>query len=221
MSKSRFMLGALIAGLAASLFAQEPVPPRVALLATTLNADSEKFLELATAELTARGGFELVERQAIRQVLGEQAELLLYLAARAEHVRTVVRPALAAGQIVLCDRFCDSTLVYQSMVRGLPLATVQAANDFATGGLAPDLTFLFDADPLLLQARLGKRGGADRMEKEGLAFQQAVRQGFLTLAAHCPARIVTLDASRSEEEVFAAMKAAWIAFEAGKRGGSE
>ncbi len=154
-------------------------------------------------------------------VLGEQAELLLYLAARAEHVRTVVRPALAAGQIVLCDRFCDSTLVYQSMVRGLPLATVQAANDFATGGLAPDLTFLFDADPLLLQARLGKRGGADRMEKEGLAFQQAVRQGFLTLAAHCPARIVTLDASRSEEEVFAAMKAAWIAFEAGKRGGSE
>lgn len=154
-------------------------------------------------------------------VLGEQAELLLYLAARAEHVRTVVRPALAAGKIVLCDRFCDSTLVYQSMVRGLPLATVQAANDFATGGLAPDLTFLFDADPLLLQARLGKRGGADRMEKEGLAFQQAVRQGFLTLAAHCPARIVTLDASRSEEEVFAAMKAAWIAFEAGKRGGSE
>ena len=154
-------------------------------------------------------------------VLGEQAELLLYLAARAEHVRTVVRPALAAGQIVLCDRFCDSTLVYQSMVRGLPLATVQAANDFATGGLAPDLTFLVDADPLLLQARLGKRGGADRMEKEGLAFQQAVRQGFLTLAAHCPARIVTLDASRSEEEVFAAMKAVWIAFEAGKRGGSE
>ena len=73
MSKSRFMLGALIAGLAASLFAQEPVPPRVALLATTLNADSEKFLELATAELTARGGIELVERQAIRQVLGEQA----------------------------------------------------------------------------------------------------------------------------------------------------
>ena len=73
MSKSRFMLGALIAGLAASLFAQEPVPPREALLATTLNADSEKFLELATAELTARGGIELVERQAIRQVLGEQA----------------------------------------------------------------------------------------------------------------------------------------------------
>ena len=73
MSKSRFMLGALIAGLAASLFAQEPVPPRVALLATTLNADSEKFLDVATAELTARGGIELVERQAIRQVLGEQA----------------------------------------------------------------------------------------------------------------------------------------------------
>ncbi|HRT05645.1 MAG TPA: hypothetical protein P5204_08105 [Kiritimatiellia bacterium] len=73
MSKSRFMLGALIAGLAASLFAQEPVPPRVALLATTLNADSEKFLDVATAELTARGGLELVERQAIRQVLGEQA----------------------------------------------------------------------------------------------------------------------------------------------------
>ncbi len=149
--------------------------------------------------------------------LGERAELLLYLAARAEHVRTVVRPALEAGHIVLCDRFCDSTLVYQSMVRGLPLETVQATNDFATGGLGPDLTFLFDADPVLLQARMGKRGGQDRMEQEGLAFQQAVRSGFLTLAARFPARIVTLDAGRGEDEVFLAMTAAWEAFLAQKK----
>ena len=92
MNKSRFMLGALTAGLAASLFAQTPVSPRVALLATTLNEDSEKYLDVATAELTARGGIELVERQAIRQVLGEQALALQQDAS-----------GVAAGQLLRAD----------------------------------------------------------------------------------------------------------------------
>lgn len=144
--------------------------------------------------------------------LGDRGELLLYLAARAEHVRMVVQPALERGVTVLCDRFCDSTLVYQSMVRGLPMETVLAVNDFATGGLTPDLTFLFDAEPTLLAQRMGQRGGSDRMEQEGLAFQQAVRQGFLTLAAHFPERIVTLDASRPKQRVFQDMLVAWDAF---------
>ena len=118
--------------------------------------------------------------------LGERSELLLYLAARAEHVRMVVRPALSRGAIVLCDRFYDSTLVYQSMVRGLPLETVLQINDFATDGLEPDVTFLFDAEPALLAERIGRRGVQDRMELEGLAFQQKVRQGlYLHRRDHC------------------------------------
>ena len=144
--------------------------------------------------------------------LGERSELLLYLAARAEHVRMVVRPALSRGAIVLCDRFYDSTLVYQSMVRGLPLETVLQINDFATDGLEPDVTFLFDAEPALLAERIGRRGVQDRMELEGLAFQQKVRQGFLTLASRFPARIVTLDAGKSQDEVFQAMLSAWQQF---------
>ena len=184
-------------------------------------------LALLAAYLRAQGAEVVVSREpggtpageAIRTILlspemtlGERSELLLYLAARAEHVRMVVRPALSRGAIVLCDRFYDSTLVYQSMVRGLPLETVLQINDFATDGLEPDVTFLFDAEPALLAERIGRRGVQDRMELEGLAFQQKVRQGFLTLASRFPARIVTLDAGKSQDEVFQAMLSAWQQF---------
>lgn len=182
---------------------------QLALLADWLRAQGEDVVTTREPGGTPAG-------EAIRNILlspdttlGDRTELLLYLAARAEHVRMVVQPALARGAIVLCDRFCDSTLVYQSMVRGLPLETVLAVNDFATGGLAPDLTFLFDADPVLLAERLGQRGGPDRMEQEGLAFQQAVRQGFLTLASRFPERIITIDAGRQKDAVFQAMLKAW------------
>ena len=185
---------------------------QLALLADWLRAQGEDVVTTREPGGTPAG-------EAIRNILlspdttlGDRTELLLYLAARAEHVRLVVQPALARDAIVLCDRFCDSTLVYQSMVRGLPLETVLAINDFATGGLAPHLTFLFDADPVLLAERLGRRGGPDRMEQEGLVFQQAVRQGFLTLASLFPERIITLDASQQKDAVFQAMLKAWNKF---------
>lgn len=185
---------------------------QLALLADWLRAQGEDVVITREPGGTPAG-------EAIRNILlspdmtlGDRTELLLYLAARAEHVRMVVQPALERGAIVLCDRFCDSTLVYQSMVRGLPLETILAINDFATGGLAPHLTFLFDADPVLLAERLGQRGGPDRMEQEGLTFQQAVRRGFLTLAARFPERIVILDASQDKNAVFQAMLQAWKGF---------
>ncbi len=185
---------------------------QLALLADWLRAQGEDVVTTREPGGTPAG-------EAIRNILlspdttlGDRTELLLYLAARAEHVRMVVQPALERGAIVLCDRFCDSTLVYQSMVRGLPLETVLAVNDFATGGLTPHLTFLFDADPVLLAGRLGQRGGPDRMEQEGLTFQQAVRRGFLTLAARFPERIVILDASQEKHAVFQAMLKAWNGF---------
>ena len=185
---------------------------QLALLADWLRAQGEDVVTTREPGGTPAG-------EAIRNILlspdttlGDRTELLLYLAARAEHVRMVVQPALERGAIVLCDRFCDSTLVYQSMVRGLPLETILAINDFATGGLAPHLTFLFDADPVLLAERLGQRGGPDRMEQEGLTFQQAVRRGFLTLAARFPERIVILDASQTKNAVFQALLQAWEGF---------
>ena len=103
-----------------------------------------------------------------------RTETLLYLAARADHLDKVVRPALASGKIVLCDRFSDSTLVYQGFVRGLPLQELLQLNTFATGGLEPDLTLLLDGDPLLLAGRRSQRGVTDRFENEDLAFQLKV-----------------------------------------------
>ena len=126
--------------------------------------------------------------------MNARTELLLYLAARAEHVDHVVRPALAAGKVVLCDRFSDSTMVYQGFVRGIPLDQVASLCDFASQGLRPDLTILLDADPKDLLARRTQRHVEDRLELEGLAFQEKVREGFLALARREPQRICVLDA---------------------------
>ena len=130
-----------------------------------------------------------------------RTETLLYLAARADHLDKVVRPALASGKIVLCDRFSDSTLVYQGFVRGLPLQELLQLNTFATGGLEPDLTLLLDGDPLLLAGRRSQRGVTDRFENEGLAFQLKVRQGFVELSKAYPQRIRVIDALQEQESV--------------------
>lgn len=192
---------------------------QLALLADCLRAQGEEVVMTREPGGTPAGEAIRTILLAPEMTLGERSELLLYLAARAEHVRMVVRPALSRGAIVLCDRFYDSTLVYQSMVRGLPLETVLQINDFATDGLEPDITFLFDAEPALLAERIGRRGVQDRMELEGLAFQQKVRQGFLTLAARFPERIVTLNAGQSQDEVFRTMFRAWQKFVSWKKEG--
>ena len=136
----------------------------------------------------------------------DRAELLLFLAARAQLVRNVIRPALEAGTWVLSDRFSDSTIAYQGYGRGLPVDFVKAANDFACEGLAPDLTLLLDVEPSVAAQRMRGREAAtntsaDRIERAGDDFHARLRQGFLELAAANPSRIVTIDASGTPDEV--------------------
>lgn len=137
----------------------------------------------------------------------DRAELLLFLAARAQLVRNVIRPALDAGTWVVSDRFSDSTFAYQGYGRGLPLDVLRLANDFACEGLRPDLTVLLDVDTETSRARLRKREAAtnttaDRIEQAGDAFHERLRQGFLEMAAQEPNRIVTIDASGTPDEVW-------------------
>lgn len=129
-----------------------------------------------------------------------RAELLLFLAARAQHVDRVVQPALDAGKVVVCDRFADSTVAYQSYGVGLPLESVHLLNAFATGGLEPDLTLLLDLD---VTVGLGRQGEWTRMELRGVEFHRRVRDGFLALARAHPDRIRVLDAGRPVPEVAA------------------
>ena len=138
---------------------------------------------------------------------GDRAELLLFLAARAQLVRNVIRPALDAGTWVVSDRFSDSTFAYQGYGRGLPLDVLRLANDFACEGLRPDLTVLLDVDTETSRARLRKREAAtnttaDRIEQAGDAFHERLRQGFLEMAAQEPNRIVTIEASGTPDEVW-------------------
>lgn len=137
--------------------------------------------------------------------LPHRTELFLFLADRAHHVAAVVRPALAAGKIVVCDRHADSTLVYQSLVRGLDEGFVRSANRFATDGLTPDLTLLVDLPP---EVGLSRIVNPDRLDAQPLAFHRAVREGFLRVAASEPDRFRILDGTRSPGEVLAAALAA-------------
>lgn len=141
-----------------------------------------------------------------RPVVSPAAELLLFEAARAQHVAEVIRPALAQGQIVVCDRFTDSSLAYQGYGRGLDLDEVAAANRLASGGLVPDLTLLLDLPPEVGLARKGQEGDGDSIGSESLAFHQRVRDGYLALARRDPARIVVLEATAPEAET---TRAAW------------
>jgi dTMP kinase len=134
-------------------------------------------------------------------------ELLLVEAARHDHVERLIRPALARGAVVLCDRFTDSSLVYQGRVRGLGEELVQELNRAATGGLVPDLTLVFDLDPELALARTRRRNDApggqpSRIDLEPEAFHRRVRQGFLELAAREPGRVRVVLAEGGADEVW-------------------
>lgn len=127
------------------------------------------------------------------------AEALLYAADRAEHVEGVVRPALARGTVVVCDRYIDSSVAYQGVSRGLGAERVAQVSAWATNGLQPDLTILLDLDPQEAARRFTQP--ADRLESEPVAFHRAVRQAFLDRAALDPGRYEVLDASRPAEQV--------------------
>lgn len=138
-----------------------------------------------------------------------EAELLLFAASRAQLVREVIRPALDRGAIVLCDRFLDSTTVYQGVARSIAPDTVASVNAFATGGTLPKVTLLLDLDAAEGRRRAASRKGpADRMEQEQEEFYEAVRRGYLELAAAESSRIAVIDASGDIDAVSASVMAA-------------
>ena len=141
--------------------------------------------------------------------LHPRAEALLFAAARAELVDTVIRPALERGAVVLCDRYLDSSLAYQGGARGLGRVPVEEVNRFATGGLLPDLVVLLDLDPA---SGLRRRSGElDRIEAQDLAFHRRVRQAFCDLAAADPGRFAVVDGAAPVAEVAAGVQAAALA----------
>jgi dTMP kinase len=138
--------------------------------------------------------------------LSAEAELLLFAASRAQLVREVIAPALIENKIVLCDRFLDSTAVYQGVARGLEAGAVRAINGFAVGATMPDLTLLFDLPSDVARARMLRRPRpvgqpVDRMESEPPEFYEQVRAGYLALANAEPERFVVVDASPDKAEV--------------------
>ena len=157
------------------------------------------------------GGVDIAEK--IRQVILDpdhtsmdaKTELLLYIASRRQHLVERVLPALAAGKIVLMDRFIDSSVAYQGYGRGLSVEDIEWLNQFATDGLKPDLTLYFDLDVEEGLARIAKNQEREvnRLDLEGLELHQKVRQGYLALSEKEPERIVKIDASQSFEAVFA------------------
>jgi dTMP kinase len=132
-----------------------------------------------------------------------RAEALLFNAARAQIVEEVIRPALARGAIVLCDRYADSTLAYQGYGRNQDLTALRTLIAFATGGLQPDLTIFLNLDPAegLRRKQANRDEEWNRLDEEALGFHQRVHQGFLELAAAEPARWLVIDAAQSVEQV--------------------
>lgn len=150
------------------------------------------------------GGIEIAEK--IREIILNPAhtamdartEALLYAAARSQHLAEKVEPALREGLTVLCDRFVDSSLVYQGVGRGLGMEEVWSINQFATGGLKPDLTFYLDIEPEVGMARIEANGNREvnRLDMESLTFHRKVREAYLRIAEENPERIITIDANR-------------------------
>jgi dTMP kinase len=167
------------------------------------------------AVLTQEPGGTAIGR-AIRQLLldpanramSAEAEVLLFFADRAQHVAEVIRPALAAGKIVISTRYVDTSLAYQGYGRGLDLDRIRSVAVLATGGLRPDLTLFFDLPLEIGLARVVRRGGRDRLESEVREFHERVRNGYLELAAAEPDRWIRIDASGSEADVEARTRAA-------------
>ena len=133
-----------------------------------------------------------------------ECELLLYEASRAQLVRQVISPALERGAVVVCDRFFDSTLAYQEAARGLSSQVVRTANGLGSCGVTPHRTVVLDLEPAQALSR-ATAGGADRLEAEGLAFQQRVRDGYLRLVGEEPERVHLVDASGTPDEVYFAL----------------
>ncbi|MGI6711299.1 MAG: dTMP kinase [Bacillota bacterium] len=138
--------------------------------------------------------------------LADRSEVFLYAAARAQHVEQLIKPALADGKVVICDRFIDSTLAYQGFGRGIDLDFLQTVNEMAAGGLLPDITIILDIDSHIGLERIRCNRRKDRLEGEKLEFHHRVRQGYLKIAQKYPQRIRVVSAEEGIEEVFKAVK---------------
>ncbi len=159
----------------------------------------------STLFLREPGGVKISEK--IRNILldvkntamGNECETLLYMAARAQLVQEVLLPALQKGEVVLCDRFLDSTMVYQGYGCGVDVSLIKKIGHFATQGIQPKLTFFFDIDAKKGLARINR--AKDRIECRAIAYHNRVRQGYLALAKNEPRRIKVIDASKSKSEI--------------------
>lgn len=170
---------------------------------------AERLREQGVEVLLTRepGGTPLAER--IRELLlapsdepmAVDTELLLVFAARAQHLQQVIRPALAKGSVVLCDRFTDATYAYQGGGRGLSIERIAQLEQFVQGELRPDLTLIFDLPVEVGLARAAARGRLDRFEQEGRGFFEAVRQAYLQRAEQAPQRYRVLDAGQTLAQV--------------------
>lgn len=176
-------------------------------LAAQLRAEGKTVLETREP-----GGTRLAEliRGLVREEVDDppvtRSEVLLFLAARAQVVANVIKPALARGEWVICDRFADSTFAYQGYGRGIDVKLLRFLNDFATEDLVPDLTILLDVPPETSKVRLAERQAAtattaDRIEQAGDMFHRRLREGFLELAKAEPNRFAVIDSSGPREEV--------------------
>lgn len=181
---------------------------QISLLAASLQQSGHRVI------LTREPGGCPIANQ-IRSVLLDAAnssmvpmtELMLYAAARAQHLAEIVRPAIAAGSIVLCDRFSDATRAYQAFGRGIDRATIETLNELACNGLSPNLTLLLDCPVEIglgrARQRIESTNGPreERFELESLAFHQRVRDGYLQLATEEPGRFIVIEADNSPERV--------------------
>lgn len=177
---------------------------------TQIKALARRLSAAGHRVLTTRepGGTPLCESirsllQSDQEVISPEAELLLFTASRAQLCRQIIQPAIERGEVVLCDRFMDSTSVYQGVARAIPSAQVEQINQFSVGNCKPDLTFLIDLDPHqgLKRVRQRAAGSLDRIEQESLDFFEAVRSGYLELANNEPDRFVILDGQQPIEKL--------------------
>ncbi|MEY3314281.1 MAG: hypothetical protein RLZZ578_1801, partial [Bacteroidota bacterium] len=141
-----------------------------------------------------------------KEEIDPRSELLLFTAARAQLVSKVIRPALIQGSIVICDRYIDSSVAYQGYGRGLPIGDIQVINDFATNGLVPDITFIFDIPVEDAALRAGfrstdKKSSPDRMEQSGEDFFKKTREGYLKIAEEGNRKIFVIQANEEVESI--------------------
>ena len=181
---------------------------QIARLATRIRDSGREVITLREPGGTPIGEQirNLLQYDEAGKAMTPEAEILLFAASRAQLVREVIRPALQRDAVVLCDRFLDSTTVYQGVARALAQEEVQAINGFAVGETLPHLTILLDLDAAEGRRRAaGRKGPKDRMEQEDEGFYESVRQGYLELARAYPGRIAVIAAVGGEGEVEASI----------------